>query len=42
MPATSPYAKKLQKYGVNITNDNKVKQLVACIYEANILEDSVM
>ena len=30
------------KYAVNITNDNKVTQLVACIYEANILKDLVM
>ena len=30
------------KYDVKITNDNKVTQLVACIYEASILEDSVM
>ena len=31
-----------KKYEVNITDDNKVTQLVACIYEADILEDSVM
>ena len=30
------------KYAVNITNDDKVTQLVACIYESNILEDLVM
>ena len=30
------------KYGVRITDDVKVTQLVACIYEANILKDSVM
>ena len=30
------------KYGVKITNHNKVTQRVACIYEANILEDSAM
>ena len=30
------------KYAVKITNDDKVTQLVACIYESNILEDSVM
>ena len=30
------------KYDVKITNNNKVMQLVACIYEAHILEDSVM
>ena len=30
------------KYDVKITDDNKVTQLVACIYEDNILEDSVM
>ena len=28
-------------YDVKITNDDKVTQLVACIYEANILKDSV-
>ena len=30
------------KYDVKITNEDKVTQLVACIYEADILEDSVM
>ena len=30
------------KYGIKVTNDDKVTQRVACIYEANILEDSVM
>ena len=30
------------KYDVKITDNNKVTQLVACIYEADILEDSVM
>ena len=30
------------KYDVKITDDNKVTQLVACIYEADILKDSVM
>ena len=30
------------KYGVKITDDNKFTQLVACIYEADILEYSVM
>ena len=30
------------KYDVKITDNNKVTQLVACIYEANTLEDSVM
>ena len=30
------------KYAVKITDDDKVTQLVACIYEANILEDLVM
>ena len=30
------------KYNVRITNNNKVMQLVACIYEADILEDLVM
>ena len=34
--------KKVTKYDINITNDNKVTQLVACIYEADILKDSVM
>ena len=31
-----------KKFGVNITDDDKVTKLVACIYEANILKDSVM
>ena len=31
-----------KKYNVNITNNNKVTQLFSCIYEADILEDSVM
>ena len=30
------------KYNIKITGDDKVMQLVVCIYEANILEDSVM
>ena len=30
------------KYAVKITDDDKVTQLVACIYQADILEDSVM
>ena len=30
------------KYAVKITNDDKVMQLFVCIYEADILEDSVM
>ena len=30
------------KYDVKITDDDKLTQLVACIYEADILEDSVM
>ena len=30
------------EYNVNITDDDEVTQLVACIYEADILEDSVM
>ena len=30
------------KYAVKITDDDKVTQLVACIYEADILEDLVM
>ena len=30
------------EYDVKITDDDKVPQLVACIYKANILEDSVM
>ena len=30
------------KYDVKITDNNRVTQLVACIYEASILEDSVM
>ena len=30
------------KYDIKITNNDKVIQLVACIYEADILEDSVM
>ena len=30
------------KYDVKITDDDKVTQLIACIYEADILEDSVM
>ena len=30
------------KYTVKITDNNMVMQLVACIYEADILEDSVM
>ena len=30
------------KYAVNITDDDKVTQLVACIYEADILKESVM
>ena len=30
------------KYNVNINDEDKVTQLVACIYEADILEDSVM
>ena len=33
---------KATKYNVKITDDDKVTQLVACIYKANILEDSVM
>ena len=44
-----PYARDLTRrqnnateYDVNITDDNKVTQLVAYIYEADILEDSVM
>ena len=31
-----------KKYDIKITNDNKVTQLVACIFEADILEDLVM
>ena len=31
-----------QKYDVRITDDDKVTQFVACIYKADILEDSVM
>ena len=31
-----------KKYDVNITDDEKVTQLVACIYKADILEESVM
>ena len=31
-----------KKYNVKITKDDKVTKLVACIYEANILEESVM
>ena len=31
-----------KKYAIKITDDDKVRQLVACIYEADILEDSVM
>ena len=31
-----------KKYDVKITDNYKVTQLVACIYEADILEDSVM
>ena len=31
-----------KKYEVNINDDNKVTQLVACIYEADIFEDSMM
>ena len=34
--------KNATKYAVKITDDDKVTQLVACIYEADILEDSVM
>ena len=30
------------KYAVKITDNDKVTQLVTCIYEADILEDSVM
>ena len=30
------------KYDAKITDNNKVAQLIACIYEADILEDSVM
>ena len=30
------------KYAVKITDGDKVTQLVACIYEADILENSVM
>ena len=31
-----------KNYDVNITNVDKVTQLVACIYEVDILKDSVM
>ena len=31
-----------KKYDVKITDDDKVTQLVVCIYEADIPEDSVM
>ena len=31
-----------KKYEVKITDDEKVTQLVACIYEAEILKDLVM
>ena len=34
--------KNATKHDVKITNDDKVTQLVACIYEADILEESVM
>ena len=34
--------KNATKYGVKITDDDKVMQLVACIYEVDILEDLVM
>ena len=34
--------KNVTKYDIKITNDDKVTQLVACIYEADILKDSVM
>ena len=30
------------KYAVKITDNDKATQLVACIYEADILEDSVI
>ena len=33
---------KAKNYNVKITDDDKVTQLVACIYEVDILEDSVM
>ena len=45
----SAYARNLtrrqnnaKKYDINITDDNKFTQLVACIYQADILKDSVM
>ena len=31
-----------KKYDVKITNNDKVTQLVACIYEDDILEDSMI
>ena len=36
------WQKNATKYDVKITNDDKVTQLVTCIYETDIFEDSVM